>query len=466
MIRKLYCFNFLLFVSSLLSAQTAYVDPVFTEYFRRTEGWTAGDATISIALPDGRSMWLFGDSYIDNYDADDNSLPCLFQVRNSVMVQEEGDPNEMTTYIDYSKTGIERTYFKIGTVGNSVFWPGHGFVKKDTVFVFLEKYNGTTYAFQGNYIARILLPDFQLLTIKELPAMNGLNMGKAVIFDAASGYYYIYGNKLNWIVFEPFVARTKFKNLQKGKWEFYNGTQWSKNPATAKKISNDPVCASFSVVKINDSYQLITQENGYLNCGLGRNIYSYSSTTPTGKFKSKKTLYTIEDQIDGNYLLTYNAYSHPQFLANNELLISYNVNDGGDTIPPNECPAQCHNFFTDRMDADSYRPKFIRVPLSLMGLKTAAETAPQMIPVSLYPNPAQNQIQISFYADQSQSCRVTIVNKTGMVVNEKEAVWVTKGNNQVQLDISSLPADIYFLKIHAAPGSDLVQWNPVKFIRQ
>jgi hypothetical protein len=49
----------------------------------------------------------------------------------------------MDTYIDYMKTGIDQTYFKINTVGNTVYWPGKGFVKNDTVFVFLEKYNGT-----------------------------------------------------------------------------------------------------------------------------------------------------------------------------------------------------------------------------------------------------------------------------------------------------------------------------------
>jgi hypothetical protein len=236
---KLLLFSFFI-PSTFLFAQTAYVDTAFTEYFRRTSGWTGGDATLSILLPDGRTMWLFGDSYIDNYKSNDNSLPCLFQVRNSLMVSEADDPNQMTTYIDYTKTGIERTYFKIGTVGNSVYWPGHGFVKKDTVFVFLEKYNGTNYTFLGNYIAKILLPNFELMSINPLPAMSGLNMGKAVLFDEASGYYYIYGNKLNWIVYEPYVARTKFKNLQSGNWKFYNGSNWVSNPANAKKISNDP----------------------------------------------------------------------------------------------------------------------------------------------------------------------------------------------------------------------------------
>src|SRR5215813_171886 len=122
-------------------AQSSYLDSTFTDYFRRSHGWTAGDATISIALPDGRTMWLFGDSFIDSYDSTNNTLPCLFQIRNCFMIQDAHDPNKMTTYIDSTQTGINRTFFKNGPVVNTVFWPGHGFVYNDTIFVFLEEYN-------------------------------------------------------------------------------------------------------------------------------------------------------------------------------------------------------------------------------------------------------------------------------------------------------------------------------------
>ncbi len=192
---------FVLLLLSQITIAQSYIDQTFTEYFRRHSGWTAGDATISIALPDGRNMWLFGDSYVNNYDSTDNTLPCLFQVRNAVMVQNAANLNSMTTYLDYSQSGINQTYFKIGSVGNTVYWPAHGFVKDDTAFVFLEKYNGTSYAVLGDYIAKIQLPSCMLLSITALPSMNGLSVGKSVLYDDASGYYYIYFNKLNWIVY-------------------------------------------------------------------------------------------------------------------------------------------------------------------------------------------------------------------------------------------------------------------------
>jgi hypothetical protein len=446
-----------LLLSTFISqAQSSYLDSTFTSYFRRTHGWTGGDATLSIALPDGKTMWLFGDSYIDHYDSTNNTLPCLFQVRNCVTVQDAISLNQMTTHIDSTKTGINQTYFKIGTVGSTVYWPDHGFVKDDTVFVFLGKFNGTTLEFQGQNIAKVLLPSFKLLSITPLPSMNSLVMGKAVIYDAPSGYYYIYGNKLNWIIYEPYIARTKFEDLVSGNWEFYTGNGWSTNPSSAKKICDDPVSPSFSVIKLKSRYYLITQENGYLTCGLGRNIYSYSSGSPSGKFQIQHLLYTVEDQINGHYLLTYNAFSHPEFTANDELLISYNVNDMVDTLEPDVCPSQCKHPFSDRFNADSYRPKFVRVPYIVLGIKSGKG----LHGVEVQPNPAMNILRAQLASDFSQRGTITFINKMGQVMLQKRNIELNAGTNEVQIDISSLPSDVYLMMVQPEDMSNSESWEP------
>src|SRR6266566_1987805 len=66
----------------------AHKDPAFTEFFRRTSGWTAGDGALSIPLSDGRILWLFGDSHIDDFDPKTETTPCLFQVRNAGLIQD------------------------------------------------------------------------------------------------------------------------------------------------------------------------------------------------------------------------------------------------------------------------------------------------------------------------------------------------------------------------------------------
>ena len=36
----------------------------FNQLFTRFSEWTGGDATYSVPLPDGRVLWMFGDSFI------------------------------------------------------------------------------------------------------------------------------------------------------------------------------------------------------------------------------------------------------------------------------------------------------------------------------------------------------------------------------------------------------------------
>jgi hypothetical protein len=316
----------------------------------------------------------------------------------------------------------------------------------------------------GNNIAKVLLPSFTLLSISALPAMGGITVGKAVIYDDSSGYYYIYGNKLNWIVYEPYVARATFENLQSGNWEFYKGPGWTTDPSLAKKISDDPVSPGFSVIRLNDKYYMITQENGYLTCGLGRNIYSYESTSPSGKFQTQHTLYTVEDQINGHYLLTYNAQAHVQFLQNDGLLISYNVNDKVQMDEPNACPSQCVNPFTDRMSADSYRPKFVRVPLQMLGIKTGNVYVQG---VEIQPNPAVSILLTHLHAEQAQRCTITIVNKMGQVMMARKEVNLSEGDNTLQLDVSSLPADVYVMVMNPEDGNEQsLAWERKMFVKR
>jgi hypothetical protein len=395
---------------------TSHFDSTFTEYFRRNSGgWTAGDATISIPLSDGRVIWLFGDSYIVDVDTNDNTLPCLFQIRNCMMVQDSIERSHFITYIDSAETGINRTTFKLpGSSQLQLLWPDHGFEYQDTVYIFFEHLDNDTWELIDMYVAKLAMPGLQLVQMAVLPDRGDFVFGRYVLTDSVAGYRYIYGNKVNWIVQEPFLARCPLDGLF-GTWEYWTGTGWSENIMMIQKISELPVSPNFSVVQIEDRYYLITQENGYLTCGLGREIYSYESDYITGPFVNQALLYTEESKIGEHYLLTYNAMSHPEFTENNELLISYNVNDWVDTINPYICPSQCVNVWTDRMDADSYRPKFVRVPL---GLITGIEEENTGQPAGkFYPNPAKPGVSIFWQhpVKSTDSMELTVTDLTGKI---------------------------------------------------
>ncbi len=352
-------------------------DSLWTGYFRlNSGGWTAGDATISIPLPDGRVIWLFGDSYTVAVNMANNTVPCLFQVRNCFMVQDSVDRSVFKTILDTTMTGVNMTTFKLRPSDTSLFWPGHGYLYNDTVYIFLERYKSSNLNFEGCYIAKLTYPDLHQIAILPVYQAGTQHIfGRSVVADTAGNWLYIYGNRVNWIIWEPVLARCNISNPMLT-WEYYNGTGWSPDPGQAHKISNDPVSPGFTVFPKDNKYYLITQENGYLECGLGREIWSYESPYPWGPFTGKTLLYTEESKFNGAYLLTYNAQAHPWNIENDELLVSYNLNDRVDTLSPYICPSQCKHIWTDRMDVDTYRPKFIRVP---MGLITSAGKGQQQM---------------------------------------------------------------------------------------
>ena len=391
----------------LAQVSPAYKDVIFTEYFRRTSGWTASDATISVPLPSGKTIWLMGDSYIDNYNPADNTIPCLFQVRNSMLVQDILNPQDFITILDNAQTGVNRTPVKLQNNDTTYFWPGHGYAKGDTAITFWQQYSGADYTHVKNYVAKVYTPSFTDASgIKELTPLSlpaEFEFGTSVVVDSSAHFIYAYGFKKDWIVFRPLLARFSMDQDVLAPWEFFDGAGWTHDVNAVQQImasTNDYVSPSYSVLKLQNKYYMISQDIGFLTCGLGRNICSWESNAPEGPFTNKKLLYTIEDKYKGEYMITYNATAHPEFIKNNELLISYNVNG--------TCTNYCGDPFNNRYDADLYRPKFIRVPLDFID--------PTLnIPDPVFPNPPITDVtgenatkKISVYPNPSESNSVTI----------------------------------------------------------
>jgi hypothetical protein len=87
-----------------------------------------------------------------------------------------------------------------------------------------------------------------------------------------------------------------------------------------------------------------------------------TSGRATGPFSTLKKIYTIDDRYRGHSPFFYFPITHPEFInSKNELLVTYSING----YEP--CESSC---VKGRAIPDHYRPKAIRVPLELIGLKT------------------------------------------------------------------------------------------------
>jgi Domain of unknown function (DUF5005) len=333
----------------------AVQDTIFTEMFKRECcGFTGGDGTISILLPDGRIAWLFGDTFLGKVYPDrtrERTTPIF--IRNSMVVQ-HGD----SVVTLHQGTAEHPASFVIPprdmTGGKKVsedsvwFWPCDGFIENNKLKIFLS---GMTQAdtgmwgfrWLGIWLAVYSLPDIKEEKIISIPygVENQVHYGNAILEE--KDYTYVYGARES----KPHAARFKTGDVE-SPWEFYTGTGWSSKAGTSRPMRGTNVSEQFSIFKITNKYVLITQTGFFLS----PQIYSFISDSPYGPWKNKTLLYVTPLPEDNKNLFTYNAMAHPEFTDKGMLLISYNMNS---------------NILADHFrDADIYRPRFIRVPLKLI----------------------------------------------------------------------------------------------------
>lgn len=299
-------------------------------------GWTGGDATYSIPLPDGRNLWLFGDTFLGTVRAD-RSRPASGLINNTFVVQ---DGEELTTL--YAGSAGNASAFVKPAEEGWWYWPGHGVARNDTLEVVLfgfKNVGGGAWGFEYTSIdiARFSLPDIRLLSIERKVEAPSVNYGACILEE--DGYYYLYGAEKDGLLKYLRLARAPVREGLAGEWAYYDGTQWAADPARSARLFAN-VSEQFTAFKHEGRYYLLTQHHI-----LGGEIYMYRSEAPFGPF-TEKTLIYCTPQTEGD-IFTYNAFAHTQFLNDGALLVSYNVNS--------------LNFSDVFTNADNYRPYFVWV---------------------------------------------------------------------------------------------------------
>ncbi len=310
-------------------------DRAFETLFTRSGGgWTGGDGTYSVPLPDGRTIWMFGDTFLGTVHPDRSRPADSPLIRLSLVVQ---DRFELTTLFRQTPDG-PTVLLTPGPVG-WWYWPLDGTVEGNHLYLFLaairqESPGSWGFAYAGqNDIAVFSLP---ALTIERVVTVNTpFEYGVAILEEKNETYIYGLSAK-NGVKF-AYVART---HTVLETWEYFDGKSWSPDSESAAPILQG-VSDQYSVIKWDGIYYLITQATDF-----GAEIWAYVSQTPTGPWSGPVLLYRTPES--GGHLFTYNAVAHPQFVADEGLLISYNVNS-----------FELEDIFDH---ADNYRPHFIRVP--------------------------------------------------------------------------------------------------------
>jgi hypothetical protein len=113
--------------STLIRTPTRPAGRAFTKaetLFHQDPRWMGADAALSIPLGNGRTVWLFGDTFVATTDAHVRSESAM--VRNTVAIQTGEDPRtaSITFHWRQDSDGLPASFFP--ERGENWYWPGHG----------------------------------------------------------------------------------------------------------------------------------------------------------------------------------------------------------------------------------------------------------------------------------------------------------------------------------------------------
>ena len=378
-----FCISLALLISACKPGRTTTGHVTADEDFRSlfysdSGGITGADGLFSVLMPDGSSLFMLGDCFLGKV-VNGTRDTMTTMLRNAFVLIDNGRAGAKPIYRgtwESPQTLME----PVNEPGDSTYrwyWPGHGFVKNDTLHVFalslitvpdtaaISSFANTegdqpsdttvknifTFAISHIDLLSFSLPGFGHLGTHRVeinyPASQ-IDFGNCVMAD--EGYLYIYGTRNKPGHSQVHVARVPIESacFYKG-WEYFTGNDWDKDISRSAPLDIDlSVSEQFSVFRYRDKYILLTQERA------GDNIYTYISDFPYRDFHSKKFIYhTPEAGADpDNYIITYNALAHGQYIENDRLLVTYCVNS-----------LNVRDIFED---VEAYRARFLRVPMDLI----------------------------------------------------------------------------------------------------
>jgi len=321
-----------LLVMSVVQAQ-----PVLTpapEHFNKfnnvENGWCASDATISLLLPDGNTLWLWGDCIIGEKESTFNvKNGAATMINNSAIIEEDGI---LTAYYQGS---MENPSSLIPGEGDDIFWPEHATIENDTIKIFAIRIIHEDTGVQGfnfrvgtTHMAYFKYPGMEHIRTEEIADITDSTMRFGTHVFENGGYKYIFGKKdtvVNGHKYPlPMLARVE--NSVNEPWQFYAGNdRWSDSCSEAVPVGDRPMSESFFVYEKNGKFYLIMHEIWLIG-----ELYILESDKLTGPWNRAGTggienKFAVIKPHGKNF--TYNLFAHPHFSQGEEILISYNVNN-------------------------------------------------------------------------------------------------------------------------------------------
>lgn len=326
--------------------------------------WSGGDSAYSVALPNGKTMWMFSDTFIGGLNADGSRASGSYMIHNSLLVQNGGCITPFTGAKDSTGNLTSLVASPNAATLGSWLWFQNAVVDGGSVRAIMREEipNGTAFPddggdFVANFSTTGAFP--KLTSVTNTPGSSQRDShlpawGAGMVQDSA--YTYVYGTAAvdgAWAK-QLYVARSPLGQLANpASWTFWNGTGWSTDKSTAAGLvdPNAGIEAAFSIDRLsNGTYRIIDKDFAFL----GSTIAEWTAPSPNGPWtKQAAPLYNVPTPVtaSGSNGVTYLGGTHLQAkLSSGQTLLTYNANS---------------LTFSDVIaDGHLYGPKFLSLPLA------------------------------------------------------------------------------------------------------
>lgn len=353
--------------------KTAPPEQTFNDYARTTpNGWTGGDSTFSVKLPDGRLLFLFSDTFLGPLKSD-GTRPTNAPFVNSTFVLKDGD--NLTTL----RGGTAATPKGLMTPAAEKhwYWLGDGLIHNEGGTNYLQVLFQEYYKFgpgdwdfrhKANFVAWFSLANLgtthghEPLYVDPVPSTPGVGWGSALLPASRSGdgYTYIYGVDDAPINKQMRVARVRGTDLT-GDWEYLRpGTGWMKHEKEAANVFTG-IANEYSVTPWYGGFTVLSQTS---TAAFSGEIRASVSCSPHGPWQLETLVYHMpEPGPYGSYqdgtIFAYNAHIHDTLSPEDgPFTLSYNVNSFDSQVSDT-----AHHY----RDPSIYRPRFVKFSMTPTG---------------------------------------------------------------------------------------------------
>ena len=319
--------------------------PEADKLFRSDPRWLGGDGAYSIPLDEGRTLWLFGDRFVEPGGSGKRSLDSL--PRNTIAIQEGLDPaSAKMRFYWREKGGKPRAFF--GEEGERWLWPAHGARVGKRLLLFFMRIKrasgGMGFSVEGSTALLVDNPEQDPLSwrfmVPALPALRaGMLLGSAVLVDR--GFLYAYSPQ------DPghrvYLARWPLEKTEKG--ELSSPQWWSGKAGWSLAAEPVPLFTGASEFSVHAGTGGLVSVH---SLGFGdTEIGIRRSLKPEGPWSRAEAAFHPEES-GRKGILVYAAKAHAH-LRGKGLLVTYAANPQDPTILLS--------------DMSLYYPRFVRLDI-------------------------------------------------------------------------------------------------------